>query len=308
MRIAILGATSEIAKDFVSSICAQMDHELVLFARRPEAVQQWLAIVATQTICEVDGFDSFQRKGKFDAIVNFVGIGNPSRATELGSELVRFSNHFDQLALDHLKQYPDCRYVFLSSGAVYGSRFPKPVDDNSVAEIAINHLQPPDWYGVSKLLAECRHRSISQASIVDLRVFNYFSHSQSLSSRFLINDILRAIKDGSTLGTSSTNIVRDYLHPEDLNQLIGLVLKSPPANVALDCYSKVPVSKFDLLHAMREMFGLRYEVLNSQAPVSAAAEKLHYYSLSRRATRFGYLPRFSALECVLQQSAALLAI
>lgn len=306
MRLAILGATSEIARDFIRLIGTRGGVDLGLFARRPEAVKEWLATINKPISCEVGDFDAFGRHEKFDAVLNFVGVGDPSRAAELGSAIVDVSIRHDALALDYLEEHPSCRYIFLSSGAVYGTRFENAVGDDTPASVAINHPEPRDWYGVSKLLAECRHRSIEQASIVDLRVFNYFCQTQSLSTRFLINDILRAISEGTVLKTSPTNIVRDYLHPEDLCQLIMLILESPPANIALDCYSRATISKLDLLAAMEQRFGLRHEFIHNGYPGNTAAEKVHYYSTSRRAAQFGYSPRFSSMECVLEQSAALL--
>ena len=39
MQVAILGATSQIAKDLIVAFSKQDSHELILFARRPEAVR-----------------------------------------------------------------------------------------------------------------------------------------------------------------------------------------------------------------------------------------------------------------------------
>ena len=47
MRIAILGATSQIAKDLALSFSASSEHDLVLYARRPEVVSAWLKNVKT---------------------------------------------------------------------------------------------------------------------------------------------------------------------------------------------------------------------------------------------------------------------
>jgi len=115
------------------------------------------------------------------------------------------------MALDYVQLYPQCRYLFLSSGAAYGCSFEATVDENTSAVIAINNFQSQDWYGVAKLHAECRHRSHPELPIIDIRVFNYFSRSQDISARFLITDILRAIRDKTVLKTSSDYIVRDFI-------------------------------------------------------------------------------------------------
>ena len=78
MKIAILGATSQIAKDLVLAFSKQDHHELVLFARRPEIVMQWLASVGLLERCVISDFAAFSADEHFDAIINFVGVGDPS--------------------------------------------------------------------------------------------------------------------------------------------------------------------------------------------------------------------------------------
>ena len=43
MKIAILGATSQIARDLIVSFSADAEKKLHLFARRPDEVTKWLA-------------------------------------------------------------------------------------------------------------------------------------------------------------------------------------------------------------------------------------------------------------------------
>ncbi len=298
MRIAILGATSQIAKDLVLSFASQCQHELMLYARRPEAVMQWLADVGLDGRYAIANFATFCMGEHFDAIMNFVGVGNPAQAAAMGASIFDVTLQYDELALGYLRQHPDCRYIFLSSGAAYGANFDAPVDVNSKAVVPINNLQPQDWYGVAKLHAECRHRSLAPLPIVDIRVFNYFSHTQDLDARFLITDILRAIRDKTVLKTSSDNIVRDFIHPSDFYQLVVAILNAPPINAVVDAYSKAPIDKATLLVAMQENFGLRYEFVETGAGVNATGGKLSYYSLNRVAADFGYKPKYSAIESI----------
>jgi nucleoside-diphosphate-sugar epimerase len=306
MRIAILGATSQIAKDLVLSLSAYSTHELMLYARRPEVVSQWLADINASGRHAVADFSAFTPDERFDAVINFVGVGNPAQAAAMGASIFDITLQYDQLALDYLCRHPQCRYLFLSSGAAYGSSFDEPAGQNAIAEIDINHLQPQDWYGIAKLHAEARHRSQSQLPIVDIRVFNYFSRTQDLSARFLITDIVRAIHDKTVLQTSSDYIVRDYLHPSDFYQLVSALLASSATNTVVDCYSLAPIEKSALLAAMRENFGLTYETTAAPVSINATGSKAHYYSRSKRAADFGYQPRLTSLEGVLQEAAALL--
>lgn len=306
MRIAILGATSQIAKDLVQSFAANSSHDLMLYARRPEVVTQWLTQTNLAQRYEVADFAAFTTDEHFDAILNFVGVGNPAQAAAMGASIFDVTLKYDELALGYVRQHPTCRYIFLSSGAAYGSSFETPADANTKAVIDINNLQPQDWYGVAKLHAECRHRSLAHLPIVDIRVFNYFSHTQDIEARFLITDILRAIRDKVVLKTSADYIVRDFIHPSDFHNLVNAILTAPATNAVVDAYSKAPIDKPTLLAAMQETFGLQYEIAHLGAGVNATGGKSHYYSLNTRAKDFGYQPVSTSVGGLLLECAAAL--
>src|ERR1700722_1086401 len=123
MRIAIFGATSQIGKDLVSSFVAHGTDELVLFARRPEAVKEWLVGWGASDKCAAPDFAEFSHDQRFDALINFVGVGNPAQAVAMGASIFDVTLKFDELALEYVRRHPDCRYLFLSSGAAYGAQF-----------------------------------------------------------------------------------------------------------------------------------------------------------------------------------------
>jgi nucleoside-diphosphate-sugar epimerase len=304
-RIAILGATSQIARDLIISFSADEAVQLHLFARRTDEVGKWLSSEKLAGRYPVEGFSAFANQD-FDVVINFVGAGNPAQIAAMGSAILDVTLHFDEMVLQYLQTHPGCRYLFLSSGAAYGSDFTEPAKRDTAATVPINDLKPQDWYGVAKLHAECRHRSHPEWEIFDIRIFNYFSRSQDVGGRFLITDILRAIREQTVLKSSSEYVVRDFLHPSDFYGLIGVLLVAPAANAAVDCYSRAPVDKPALLAAMQQRFGLRYEVTESNVSVNATGSKPHYYSLNTRAADFGYRPGLTSLEGVLRESEILL--
>ena len=307
MKIAILGATSQIARDLIVSFSVAEAKHLHLFARRPDEVTKWLASVGLSGRYPVSDFSVFGKQ-EFDTIINFVGVGNPAQAATMGNSIFDITLRFDEMALDYLQIHPACRYLFLSSGAAYGSNFNEPVTRDTPAVVAINNLAPHEWYGVAKLHAECRHRAYRERSIFDIRVFNYFSRTQDIAARFLITDILRAIRDKMVLKTSSDYIVRDFLHPSDFYKLVSALLSAPATNAAVDCYSRAPIDKPALLAVMQEKFGLQYEMTEATVSINATGGKPHYYSLNTRAADYGYLPELTSLEGLLMECAAALHI
>lgn len=298
IKIAILGATSQIARDLIAIISFEKSIELFLFGRYPEKISIWLNNLGLHKSQFVGSFDTFSSQ-HFDVIINFIGIGSPSAALEMGPSIFDITSQYDELAINYLKKAPQCRYIFLSSGAAYCSTFKIPADETTNAIVDINNLHPQDWYGVSKLHAECRHRALSSLPIVDIRVFNYFSHSQNMQSRFLITDIVRSIRDRKTLKTSSEIMFRDYITPKDFHSIISAILDSPPKNDVIDCYSKSPIEKFILLEAFKDEFGLQYQYEKNVIGVNATGRKPYYYSLNKRASQFGYQPSLTSLEGVI---------
>jgi hypothetical protein len=137
-----------------------------------------------------------------------------------------------------------------------------------------------------------------ELSIVDVRVFNYFSHTQDMNARFLITDIVRAIKNKEVFKTLADNVIRDFITPPDFYRLIQAIIDFKPINTALDCYTKSPISKFDLLNELKDEFGLKYEIDKSVNIVNATGVKINYYSTNYKAKSVGYSPQNTSLEGV----------
>ena len=298
MQIAILGATSEIAKDLIYSFSQHSNHQLTLYARRPQAVLDWLLGIGLVNKFTVKYLDEFSESYYFDALINFVGVGNPAQALLMGSSILDITYKYDEIALKYLQKHTKCRYIFLSSGAAYGASFNEPANEKTASIIPINHLQEQDWYGIAKLYTECRHRALPGHAIVDIRLFNYFSHTQNMDARFLMADIVRAIRAGSTLKTSDEYIVRDYIGADDFYNLIVSILNTDPRNSVVDTYSRSPIDKPSLLKIMIDRYGLRHEVYKNLKKVDATGAKPYYFSLNHRAQEFDYFPEFSSEEVI----------
>jgi len=301
MRIAILGATSQIAQDLLLSFSRHKSYEFSLYGRNVELLEEWINIVNLDKKYQIQEYSNFNNNQKYDLIINFVGIGDPAKVQEMGNNIFKITEQYDEMVLEYLKCNKETKYIFLSSGAVYGGDYEKPVNENTVAMIDINNLGPTNWYTIAKLYAEAKHRSLSDLPIVDVRVFNYFSHTQDMSASFLITDIIHAIKNKEVFKTSSENIARDFITPPDFYNLIRTIIDFKPINIALDCYTKSPVLKFDLLSEFGSKFGLKYEVGKDIDIVNATGAKLNYYSVNKVAKSIGYSPKNTSLEGIIQE-------
>lgn len=304
--IAIVGASSQIAKDLIRSFASAGRKNLLLYVRHIDSTQAWVAQQGLEAACSVHGYEAYGEM-PHDVVINFVGVGDPRRAAEIGATIFEITTRFDDMVLAELIRHPSRRYLFLSSGAAYGNAFAEPVTAATQALITINDIQPQDYYAVAKLHAEVRHRARPDLAIIDLRVFNMFSRTQDIEARFFITDIVRAIRDKRTLQTTADYMVRDFMHPDDFHRLVECLMAAPPANCAVDCYSREPIDKPSLLQAMTERFGLHYEVAGgATVAVNATGAKPHYYSLNQKAAGFGYQPVWSSLEGIVAETSAIL--
>jgi len=171
MRIAILGATSQIAQDLILSFSINKDYDFLLFGRNIELLEKWINSENLSEKYQVKEYSEFSNDQKYDMIINFVGIGDPAKAQKTGNDIFKITEQYDDMALEYVKQHKKTKYIFLSSGAVYGGNYQEPVNKDTIATIDINNLKSTDWYTLAKLYAEAKHRSLSDLSIVDVRVF-----------------------------------------------------------------------------------------------------------------------------------------
>jgi nucleoside-diphosphate-sugar epimerase len=258
-EIAILGASSQIAKDLIRSFAADGRKGLLLYARNLDTAKCWVEKNQLADFCSIHRYETYGEL-PHEVVINFIGVGDPMRAAEMGASIFEITSQFDNIVIKDLSRNPSRRYLFLSSGSVYGNVFEKPATETSECMIPINELKSQNFYAMAKLSAEFMHRSRTDLSIIDLRVFNMFSRTQDIESRFFITDIIRAIRDKQILQTTSDYMVRDFMHPDDFHQLVECLMQAPPTNCAVDCYSREPIDKHSLLKAMSERFGLNYEV------------------------------------------------
>jgi nucleoside-diphosphate-sugar epimerase len=310
MNIVILGATSHIAKGLIDKFLHRGDDHLYLFTRSAETLQQFLSSIGkhgdnNHTVCpEYQTFSSFS----YDVIINCVGVETRNKHNCDFTRYFTVTEEFDSLAITYLRnRNPEALYISFSSGAVYGSKFSTPADEFSVNHLRVNQIIPEDYYGIARINAEAKHRAHSDLRIIDLRIFSYFSRYINLTDGYFITDVMEAILGNKVLVTDSTNIVRDYLHPEDLFAMVGKCIHAGSINQAVDVTSSRPVSKQGILDYFTSEYGLKYKSRNFSQNASATGAKSNYYSTCNRASRIGYIPQFSSMDTLKDEARYILS-
>lgn len=297
MRVAILGATSHIAKNLIVENRVPRHWEISAFGRNVSQVQAFV----NRNQCVVDirpylGF--FEAADEFDAVINCVGFGTPEKVKVSGLSLFSVTEAVDNQILEYISKYPRVRYVNFSSGAVYGTALKRAVQPGQVAILEVSPLNPVDFYRLSKLHQEAKHRTCSELSIVDIRLFSFFSRFTDLDSSFFMNDVARSLLTGSTMKTTRTEMYRDFISPPDLYSLVNCILDSSATNRSVDTFSSAPVRKSELLTQLSREFGLAFEFVDREI-VSPTGPKPFYYSEDRLpAESLGYFPKQSSWESI----------
>ena len=273
MMIAILGANGHVGRALAAelkSLC-----ELYLFAR-------------------ISGYNQYADlfKSEYDAIINCVGVGNSDSIKNAPLKVMEVTEYFDELIHKYQCQYPTCKVIHLSSGAVFGTTMEEPINLNSGIILYPNQLDFAYSYGMTKLYSEMKHR-LSPFCYIDIRLMAFTSIFQPMDAPFFMSDVIKAIKNHTLLTISAQDMIRDYIHPADLVQL-NLCCIRKSVNAAYDTYSLAPASKFEILKELSVNYHLEYEITGTCT--STTGMKSCYYSRNHSAKDIQYQPVYSTLS------------
>lgn len=296
LRVAIVGATSHVAKNLMVQNFQHNSWLVSGFARNLVALRTFVDHERLSIQCGL--LSDFTDELDFDAVINCVGFGTPEKVRSAGPDLFRIAEEVDNRLLNWLVKHPKAIYVNFSSGAVYGSNHEQPIHAHATTSLCLSPMDPADFYRISKIHQEAKHRAYGGYSIIDLRLFSFFSRYIDLSGGYFLTDALNSIRSQMVLKTSPLEIFRDYVSPYDLFQLVDKCLQQTSVNVSVDVYSAKAISKTELLHNLKAAFGLVFENTTTVAS-SPTGIKPYYYTEDRAArSLFGYMPRDTSWESI----------
>lgn len=298
INIAIFGATGHIGKNLTYYFSKNKKNNLILFGRNKKKIQKIMNQIIPKKKYSFGKYNEFNNK-KYDVIINCIGVGNPKDIIQ-NKDILKITEYYDDKILDYMKNKKSIIYINFSSGAIFGQTIRSPISELSQASINVNKLNEGSYYAISKIYAEIKHRNLKNMNIVDLRIFSFFSRFINLQDEFLIADITNAIKLNKKFITDKNEIIRDYIHPEDLFEIIQKCIKKEKINMALDISSKKPISKFSLLKHLAKKYELNYRISN-KIKTSPTGLKSKYYSKSKKIEDLGIFPKYTSLQTILTE-------
>jgi len=296
-KIAILGATGHIAKNVVLGLGDKENYVLYLFARNVISLKEFAEMHFVNKWRKPNVGDLLDfNNHSYDVIINCIGIGDPAKLRKAGGDIFRLTEKFDNLILDYLLENPETLYINFSSGVAYGSNFSTPADQNKSAVISINNIAPTDYYTISKINTEAKHRAFSELNIVDLRVFGFFSRFIDLKTPYFMSDLVNCIMQEREFVTGSNDMMRDYVHPSDLIYLIEQCIRVSQVNDVFDVYSLEPISKFQTIDFFVKHYGLKVNIESDNVLMSPTGLKSNYFSLNKKSMIVGYKPNYRSID------------
>lgn len=293
MKIAILGATGHVAKCAARAFAEDSSSELFLFSRSVERLKAETKGIfdSVRTRC-MDGYDNFF-DDFYDVIFNGIGVWDTPGADP--RQVFPVTEYYDDMILRYQKVHPDTISIHVSSGSVYGGCCSHPVSDKSKAEIDISHVRQGDYYTVTKLNSEIKHRAFSEFGIVDIRLFGFFSRYMNTGYDYLLSGIIRSIRNREPFHVVKQEFYRDYIHPEDFASMLSGIINKPRINTAIDVRSRKPVSKSEMLDFFVKRYGLIIENSEEKVSVSKTGIKPFYYSVRENEV---YDPVYTSMETI----------
>ena len=307
MRIAILGASGNIGRSLAAFYSQDSRNKLFIFGRSITKIRSIFDKYNISIIGEIASYEDFS-KYQYDLILNCIGISDPRALISGENEILAITEYFDNLVIDYLANNSEAKYIFLSSGAIYGAEFDTPVSSDSKFSIEVNNIPGNSFYAISKLYAESKHRSLPQYNIVDLRVFGFVSKYVDIESKLFISDLARCLLNREIFYTSGESFIRDYITVNDIAQLIDKVSVQDRINTPLDLYSKGEIEKFELLTRVREEFQIDFIIDDKFSSINSSGRKNNYFSRNYAAKSIGYAPQESSISGVVMEFKELLSL
>ncbi len=168
-------------------------------------------------------FESYFSAQQVDVCINASGSGS------VPYSLAQTPGDFDDntasvmKVLDVIRKVrPSCRYVHISSAAVYGSPKQLPIKETDM-------ITPVSPYGFHKWMSEIICREYHQIYALPAAVIRPFSVYGAQLRKQLLWDICCRLQKEDTIHLFGTgNETRDFIHIEDLASLVDLVVEKSP--------------------------------------------------------------------------------
>lgn len=154
------------------------------------------------------------------------------------------------------------KFLYISSGAVYGRQPPELKRVSEDYEGAPNSLEPNSAYGEGKRVGELLCLLKSKAAGFEVKIarcFAFVGPHLPLNAHFAIGNFLRDALKGDPIVVNNGVPVRSYLYAADLAVWLWTILFKGQAGAAYNVGSDESICIADLARLMAKLFDIRVE-------------------------------------------------
>ncbi len=164
-------------------------------------------------------FEKLFTSNTFDVCINASGSGNVGYSIENPLSDFEANTLAVFKILDCIKKHqPSCKYLHISSAAVYGNPIKLPINENDET----NPLSP---YGFHKLMSETICKEFHRLFGISIAIIRPFSVYGNGLKKQLLWEICQKIESNNTIELFGTGMEsRDFIHINDLVQIIELII------------------------------------------------------------------------------------
>lgn len=262
----------------------------------PENAQVGVPITYHRMKLPNAAFDALAKAEQPDACVHCAGRASVPLSMEDPAADFRDNTVLTFEVLDTLRRHaPKCRFILLSSAAVYGNPKELPVSENQ-------HVAPLSPYGFHKrqceLIVQEFARIYGQPTL-SVRIFS--AYGPGLRRQVIWDICERLLTQGALSLRGTGNESRDFVHADDAARALVLLAGKAPADGEIYNLSTGRET------TIAELAGLLASALGTQATASfdgqvRAGDPLNWRADISKLTSLGFAPTI-ALEQGLQQTA-----
>lgn len=194
------------------------------------------------------GWEYLFRQKKFDYCINAAGSGNVSFSVQHPLDDFKANTYHTVCILDALKRYNnDCRYLHISSAAVYGNPKWLPVKEDA----ACNPVSPYGWH---KLMAEQACKEYCQLFDLQIAIARPFSIFGPGLKKQLFWDIYQKyiVNNSSIELWGDGNESRDFIFIDDVVRAFDCILEH--GSMKGEIYNIASGKEVKVSNAVREFF------------------------------------------------------
>jgi nucleoside-diphosphate-sugar epimerase len=240
------------------------------YARISKAMSQWETV--------------FSGRG-FSFCINASGSGN------VNSSVMHPFTDFESNTLDTMRileairlHNPNCRYLHISSAAVYGNPVLLPVEETA-------EVKPISPYGWHKLMAEMICREYNEIYGISIAIVRPFSiYGPGLRKQLFWDTYQKFLKNPSELSLWGTgDETRDFIYIDDVVHFFDLLLEKAPMQG--ECYNVGTGISTSIREAVQMLFkgiDCHPEIhFNGQ---NREGDPLYWQSSNKKMTDLGFIP------------------